>query len=119
DVCLAPCSLVEQRGKPSKRIDNGTEMCYSWKYEWLLYGNVHRWQVCRAERRMAEAPGVVTGDRACRTMQVRLDGDLYEWLRTKSLFERRSMNMLIVEALARTRASDVPHEVWRDRYPEH
>ena len=67
---------------------------------------------------MAEAPGVVPGDRACRTMQVRLDGDLYEWLRTKSFVERRSMNMLIVEALARTRASDVPHELWRDRYAE-
>jgi hypothetical protein len=51
-------------------------------------------------------------------MQVRLDGDLYEWLRTKSFVERRSMNMLIVEALARTRASDVPHELWRDRYAE-
>jgi len=74
---------------------------------------------CRAERRMAEAPGVVTGDRACRTMQVRLDSDLYEWLRTKSFFERRSMNMLIVEALARTRASDAPHELWRDHYLEH
>ena len=68
---------------------------------------------------MAEAPGIATGDRACRTMQVRLDGDLYEWLRTKSFVERRSMNMLIVEALARTRASDAPHELWRDRYPQH
>jgi hypothetical protein len=52
-------------------------------------------------------------------MQVRLDGELYEWLRTKSFFERRSMNMLISEALARTRASDASHEVWRDRYPRH
>jgi hypothetical protein len=67
---------------------------------------------------MAEAPGVVPGDRACRTMQVRLDGDLYEWLRTKSFVERRTMNMLIVEALARTRASDAPHALWRDCYPE-
>ena len=67
---------------------------------------------------MAEAPGVVPGDRACRTMQVRLDGDLYEWLRTKSFVERRTMNMLIVEALARTRASDTPHGLWHDRYPE-
>jgi hypothetical protein len=65
---------------------------------------------------MAEAPGVITGDRACRTMQVRLDGDLYEWLRTKSVFERRSMNMLIVEALAHKRASDAPHEFWHGRY---
>ena len=68
---------------------------------------------------MAEAPGVARGNRAWRIMQVRLDGDLYEWLRTKSFVERRSMNMLIVEALARTRASDAPHELWRDRYPEH
>jgi hypothetical protein len=67
---------------------------------------------------MVEAPGVVTGDRACRTMQVRLDGDLYAWLRTKSFVERRSMNMLIVEALARTRASDAPYAWWRDCYPE-
>jgi hypothetical protein len=67
---------------------------------------------------MAEARGVDMGDRACRTMQVRLDGDLYEWLRTKSFVERRSMNMLIVEALARTRASDAPREFWRDRYLE-
>jgi hypothetical protein len=51
-------------------------------------------------------------------MQVRLDGDLYEWLRTKSFVERRTMNMLIVEALARTRASDAPHPLWRDCYPE-
>jgi hypothetical protein len=36
-------------------------------------------------------------------------------LRTKSFFERRSINMLIIEALARTRASDAPLEVWRDR----
>ena len=67
---------------------------------------------------MAEAPGVVPGDRACRTMQVRLDGDLYEWLRTKSFVERRSMNMLIVEALVRTRARDAPPALWRDRYLE-
>jgi hypothetical protein len=67
---------------------------------------------------MVEAPGVVTGDRACRTMQVRLDGDLYAWLRTKSVVERRSMNMLIVEALARTRASDTPHALWHDCYAE-
>jgi hypothetical protein len=51
-------------------------------------------------------------------MQVRLDGDLYEWLRTKSVVERRSMNMLIVEALARTRASDAPHAWWHDCYLE-
>ena len=49
-------------------------------------------------------------------MQVRLDGDLYEWLRAKSFFERRSMNMLIVEALARNRAVEAPHEFWHDRY---
>jgi hypothetical protein len=51
-------------------------------------------------------------------MQVRLDGDLYEWLRAKSFFERRSMNMLIVEALVRTRAIEAPREMWRDRYSE-
>jgi hypothetical protein len=51
-------------------------------------------------------------------MQVRLDGELYEWLRTKSFVERRTMNMLIVEALARTRASDAPHALWRDCYLE-
>ena len=65
---------------------------------------------------MAEVPGIVTGGSACRTMQVRLDGDLYEWLRAKSFFERRSMNMLIVEALARNRAVEAPHEFWHDRY---
>jgi hypothetical protein len=52
-------------------------------------------------------------------MQVRLDGDLYEWLRAKSFFERRSMNMLITEALVRTRTIEAPHKVWRDRYPGH
>ena len=65
---------------------------------------------------MAEAPGVFTGGRTCRTMQVRLDADLYGWLRAKSFFERRSMNMLIVEALARNRAVEAPHEFWHDRY---
>jgi predicted HicB family RNase H-like nuclease len=65
---------------------------------------------------MAEAPGVVTGSRTARTMQVRLDGDLYEWLRAKSFFERRSMNTLIIEALARKRAIEAPHEFWHDRY---
>ena len=68
---------------------------------------------------MLEAPGVVTGGRTCRIMQVRLDGDLYEWLRAKSFFERRSMNMLITEALVRTRTIEAPHKVWRDRYPGH
>lgn len=53
--------------------------------------------------------------RGCRTVQVRLDDDLYEWLRTKSFVERRSMNALVLEALVRTRATDTPQESWQDR----
>ena len=51
-----------------------------------------------------------------KALQIRLDDDLYEWLRAKSFFERRSMNTLVLEALVRTRASEAPRERWRDRY---
>ena len=55
------------------------------------------------------------GARGPRTVQVRLDDDLYEWLRTKSFVERRSMNALVLEALVRARAGEMPQELWKDR----
>lgn len=55
-------------------------------------------------------------ERTVRTLQVRLNADLYEWLRAKSFFERRSMNALILEALAGKRSVEAPHERWRDRH---
>lgn len=58
-------------------------------------------------------------ERAVRTIQVRLDDDLYEWLRAKSFYERRSMNALILEALAGKRSVEAPHEPWRDRHTGH
>ena len=53
--------------------------------------------------------------RGCRTVQVRLEDDLYEWLRTKSFVERRSMNALVLEALARARAGEIHQETWQGR----
>jgi hypothetical protein len=55
------------------------------------------------------------GTRGPRTVQIRLDDDLYEWLRTKSFVERRSMNALVLEALARARAGEMPQDLWQDR----
>jgi len=62
------------------------------------------------------ARGADARERDWKALQVRLDDDLYEWLRAKSFFERRSMNTLIIEALARTRTSEEPHESWRSQY---
>lgn len=39
-----------------------------------------------------------------RILQVRLSNDLYEWLRTKAFYQRRSMNAIVNEVLARARA---------------
>jgi hypothetical protein len=63
-----------------------------------------------------EAPSPRTGERTVRSLQVRLNADLYEWLRAKSFFERRSMNALILEALVGKRSVEAPHEGWRDRH---
>jgi hypothetical protein len=54
-----------------------------------------------------------------KALQVRLDHDLYEWLRAKSFFERRSMNVLVLDALMRTRAGEAPHEAWRNHDTAH
>lgn len=56
------------------------------------------------------------GERAVRTIQVRLDDDLYEWLRAKSFYDRRSINALIPEALAGERSVNAPYDGWRDRH---
>ena len=60
--------------------------------------------------------GADTRERDWKALQVRLDDGLYEWLRAKSFFERRSMNTLVLEALTRTRTSEEPHELWRNQY---
>lgn len=68
---------------------------------------------------MMEPPVARKGERAVRSIQVRLDDDLYEWLRAKSFFERRSMNALILEALANKRRNEAPYERWRDGHTGH
>ena len=63
---------------------------------------------------MADAVKDGAGVPAGRIVQVRVDHELYEWLRAKSFYERRNMNALVGEALAEKRAVEAPHEVWRD-----
>ena len=44
-----------------------------------------------------------------RILQVRLSNDLYEWLRTKAFYQRRSMNAIVNEVLAEARrAAETP-----------
>jgi predicted HicB family RNase H-like nuclease len=38
-----------------------------------------------------------------RILQVRLSAELYEWLRTRAFYQRRSMNALVNEALEQFR----------------
>lgn len=56
------------------------------------------------------------GGRGYKALQVRLEDDLYEWLRAKSFFERRSMNVLVVEALSQKKSTERPHESWHAHY---
>jgi hypothetical protein len=48
-----------------------------------------------------------------RLIQLRTPEPIYEWLRSKSFYERRSMNELVNEALERFAQQEAPTEGWR------